>query len=244
MLTVRMLGQFSIQKDGLPISLQSRPAQSLLALLMLTAGVAHRRENLAGALWPNASDSNARSYLRHELWRLNRALQPNAAAGVPFLNINKISIAFNAEAPCWLDVRQLLQAGFRIDAPADDDLAVAFLYQGVLLPGIYEDWVTPYRAEALAAFDALMQRALPRLRDLQRYDAVVRASLHWIAHGEMLETAYRELMLAHHGAHDFAAIRSDMESCIAHLRRHSGAKPSRKTVALFQSLIDEQQDPA
>lgn len=244
MVIARMLGQFSIQKDGLPVDLPSRPAQSLLALLMLTAGVAHRRERLAGALWPNASDSNARDYLRHELCRLNRALQCDVHAGALFLLVDRISIAFNASAPYWLDVRQLLHSSAQADLIIEEALASAFLYQGELLPGIYEDWVHPFRMQAISAFDTLMSRLLHRLRDQHRYEEAIRAGLHWVAHGELPELAFRELMLAHRGLHDLAAIRRDMDACVAHLHKQFGTKPSRKTIELFRNLIDEQQDPA
>lgn len=240
MLMVRMLGQLSILKEGEPILLQSRPAQSLLALLMLTAGVAHRRENLAGILWPNASDSNARDYLRHELWRLNRDLHTSTLDGPPFFIVNKISMAFNDAAPYWLDAREIIQTCARADATIEEAWAAAFLYQGELLPGIYEDWVIPYRTQVLASFDRLMPRLLHRLRDQRRFDDAVHASMHWITHGELPEAAYRELMLAHHGLDDQAAVRRDMEACMMHMLRHYGAKPSQKTLELYQGLLDEQ----
>ncbi|MEJ2265528.1 MAG: hypothetical protein P8X95_18965, partial [Anaerolineales bacterium] len=62
-----LLGQFKLQADDLPVEFPSRPAQSLLAYLVLNAGVTHRREKLAGLLWPEATERNARSYLRQAL---------------------------------------------------------------------------------------------------------------------------------------------------------------------------------
>jgi len=51
MLKVRFLGQFDVRENGESIQIPSRPAQSLLAYLLLTPGTAHRREKLAGLLW-------------------------------------------------------------------------------------------------------------------------------------------------------------------------------------------------
>ncbi len=51
-----------------------RAAQSLLAYLALTAGTAHRREQLAGLLWPDADEATAKGNLRHTLWRMRKAL--------------------------------------------------------------------------------------------------------------------------------------------------------------------------
>ncbi len=52
MLEVRLLGKFEVTDKGKAITISSRPAQSLFAYLILSAGTAHRREKLAGMLWP------------------------------------------------------------------------------------------------------------------------------------------------------------------------------------------------
>lgn len=43
MLEVRLIGAFDLKCNGKPVSLPSRPAQSLLAYLLLNAGTTHRR---------------------------------------------------------------------------------------------------------------------------------------------------------------------------------------------------------
>ena len=63
-LNIYLLGQFKLAADERRIELPSRPAQSLLAYLALNAGVNQRREKLASLLWPEATETNARSALR------------------------------------------------------------------------------------------------------------------------------------------------------------------------------------
>ncbi len=75
MLEVKLLGQFDVRRDGTPLVIPSRSAQSLLAFLLLNPGIAHRREKLAGLLWPDTPEDNARRSLRQELWRLRKALE-------------------------------------------------------------------------------------------------------------------------------------------------------------------------
>ena len=41
MIEIRLLGQFNLRVDGKPVEIPSRPAQSVLAYLALTAGIAH-----------------------------------------------------------------------------------------------------------------------------------------------------------------------------------------------------------
>jgi two-component SAPR family response regulator len=76
-LEIRLLGQFELRRDGASVFLPSRPAQSLLAYLAITAGTAHRREKLAALLWPDAEEDNARNSLRHALWRIRKAIDPD-----------------------------------------------------------------------------------------------------------------------------------------------------------------------
>ena len=77
MLEIRVLGQFERRRDGAVVQLPSRPAQSLLAYLVLTARTAHRREKVAGLLWPDSDEDNARNSLRHGLWRIRKAIEPD-----------------------------------------------------------------------------------------------------------------------------------------------------------------------
>jgi DNA-binding SARP family transcriptional activator len=74
MLEVRFLGGFDVKRAGKPVVMASRPAQSLFAYLILSAGTAHRREKLAGLLWPDSLEQTARDNLRHALRRVRKAL--------------------------------------------------------------------------------------------------------------------------------------------------------------------------
>jgi len=80
-LRIFLLGQFKLQAEDRLIELPSRPAQSLLAYLALNAGVTHRREKLASLLWPETTETNARSYLRQALWRIRKSLEKVSLSG-------------------------------------------------------------------------------------------------------------------------------------------------------------------
>ena len=67
MLQVRLLGQFDVRMDGKRVTIPSRAGQSLLAYMMLTVGTAHRREKLAGMLWPDSLEETARENLRQAI---------------------------------------------------------------------------------------------------------------------------------------------------------------------------------
>ena len=127
MLHVKLLGQFSLSLDDQPVELPSRPAQALLAYLILNAGTAIRREKLAGLLWPDASDANSRSNLRHALWRIRKAV------GGDYLNADDLAIAFNAEASYQLDV-EALDYDTRSNPSTEALMACVSVYAGEFCP--------------------------------------------------------------------------------------------------------------
>src|SRR5215213_446220 len=96
MLEVHFLGSFEIKYDKKLINISSRPAQALFAYLILSAGTSHRREKLAGMLWPDSLEETARDNLRHALWRTRKVLE--SASSTRFLHADDLSIAFNDSA--------------------------------------------------------------------------------------------------------------------------------------------------
>jgi DNA-binding SARP family transcriptional activator len=108
-LKIFLLGQFKLQANELLFELPSRPAQSLLAYLALNAGVTQRREKLAYLFWPEASETNARSYLRQALWRIRKSLESGSLAWENYLKLSDIDIYFDETAEYWLDADFILK---------------------------------------------------------------------------------------------------------------------------------------
>lgn len=232
MLQVRLLGQFDVRLNGVAVDLPSRPAQSLLAYLLLNAGTPHRREKLAGLLWPDASESNARSNLRHAVWRLRRAL---AAGGADFLLADNFTVAFDAAAPYWLDTAAVEQAA-AADLPLNALREALSAYRGELLPGFYAEWVGLERERLHTVFERQMQVLLDRLCDAARWPDVLAEAERWLALGQAPERAYRALMLAHSGLGDVAGVAQVYQRCREALERDLGVEPSDQTRALYERL--------
>src|SRR6266542_6170206 len=125
MLEVRLLGKFEVNHSKKPINISSRPAQSLFAYLILSAGTAHRREKLAGLLWPDSLEETARDNLRHALWRMRKALE--SASAVRFLHADDVSITFKESSDYWLDAAELEKLGENVSA--NEIIAVLSNYQ-------------------------------------------------------------------------------------------------------------------
>ncbi len=231
MLEIRLLGQFDVRLDGAPVEIPSRSAQTLLAYLALSTGVAHRREKLAGILWPEANDAQARNNLRYTLWQIRKALGRGEARPETYLTADKITVTLGV----WCDAAEILRP---VNGGPDPENLVraASLYGGELLPGFYEDWVVLERERLRAAFEAKVQRMLAILVRAERWAEALEWSERWIAVGQASEPAYRALMLAHAGMGDRAGVAAAFARCVAALRSDLGVEPSDQTRQLHADL--------
>ena len=234
MLEIRLLGQFDVRLDGKTVGVPTRPAQSLLAYLFLNSGVSHRREKLAGLLWPDASEANARSNLRHELWRLRKAIETGLPTGREFILADEIGIAVNPRADYWLDVDVLEKGSDGADANVLINRLA--LYRGELLPGFYDDWVALEREHAQSLFEQQIQHLLDGLAQAHRWQETLDWGERWIALGQCPEPAYRALMVAYGALEDRSKVASTYRRCAESLRVELGVEPSDQTRAIFERL--------
>jgi len=236
-LEIRLFGQFDLRRDGAPIEIPSRPAQSLLAYLVLNTGIAHRREKLAGLLWPDSTEANARSYLRKALWQTRKSLAAEAPGGEEYLLADDISITFNPNAEYWLDA-DALRGGSTEARSIEEQIEAVSAYQGELLPGFYEEWVTLERERLRSVYEQKLQVLLGRLVEGGRWSEILDWGERWIALGSMPEPAYRALMVAHAALGDNAKVATTYERCVTALREELGVEPSEQTEILLQQLQD------
>lgn len=235
MLEFRLLGQFDIRLDSKPVEIPSRPAQSLLAYLLLAPRASHRREKLAGLLWPDSTDANARGYLRKALWQIRRSLPPTEDGNPELISADDISIAIDPDTNYWFDA-EALQAVMPSSVSTDELIDAVSLYQGELLPGFYEDWVALERVRLRSEFEQKMNMLLFRLLQGEQWDRTIHWGERWIAQGEAPEPAYRALMIAHAGEGDMARLADTYERCVRALDEELGIQPSRQTDELYKEL--------
>jgi predicted ATPase/DNA-binding SARP family transcriptional activator len=232
MLEVKLLGQFEVLRDGRRLTIPTRNSQSLLAYLILNGGKAYRREKLAGLLWPDSSEENARSNLRHELWRLRKALESGGEA--PFV-VDDLSIAFDPPVEYWFDV-QVLEKAAQESKTADDLIEALSVYQGELLPGFYDEWVFVERVRLNAVYEAQVGRLLEWLESEGRWGEVLEWGMRWIGLGQMPEPAYRALMTAYASTGELSKAMATYERLVQGLQSELGVKPSGQTQALYKRL--------
>jgi predicted ATPase len=252
-LSLSLLGPFQVTLGGQPIAdFHSDKVRALLAYLAVECDRPHRRESLAGLLWPNWPEQSARKNLRNALSDLRRAIgDPEAVP--PCLLVTREAIQFNAASDHTLDVADfalLVEGsaveGARIGAVQAGGLEEAVaLYRGPFLEGFslpdsvpFEDWVLLVRQR-------LQRQALEALRGLAGYweergelDRALAAARRGVELEPSGEGAHRGLMrlLALSGRRSAAL--AQYEACRRALAEELDVEPAAETVRLYERIRD------
>lgn len=169
-LHIRLFGDFRLDYDGIAVTKINTPRlQSLLAYLVLHRHAPQARSHLAFLMWPDSSEAQARTNLRHQFHLLRLAL-PEADR---FLQADAQTIQWRPEAPFCLDV-----ADFE-NATASDASLITLreaidIYGGDLLPSCYEEWLLPERERLHQTFMAALERLIEWLENERDYALAIR----------------------------------------------------------------------
>jgi DNA-binding SARP family transcriptional activator/predicted ATPase len=230
-LRLALLGKPQIKRNNKPLELTSVKGQALLAYLAVTRQP-HSRSALAGLLWSEMPEDDARANLRVTLSQLRKAIND-------YLIVTRRSIEFNRNNNYWLDVEALENI-----ARSGTDLAlVADLYRGDFLEDFYvpealafEEWLLVERERlrqlALEALGQLAGAALEQGRFTDGLNAVRRL----LNLEPWLETGHQQLMKLLAAAGQRSAALAQYETCRRLLAEELGVEPSAETVALFETI--------
>jgi len=255
-LSLSLLGPFQATLDGEPVTtFESDKVRALLAYLAVEADRPHRREKLAGLLWPERPERNARQNLSQALFNLRRAIGDRDAEP-SFLLVTHQAIQFNRASDHWLDVtafEALLAAceahpHRRLEACgscADRLQRAAALYRGAFLEGFslgdspaFEEW-------ALLEGERFHRLALEVLRDLARcherrgeYEPAIQYARRGVDLAPWQEETHRQLMrlLALRGQRGAAL--AQYESCRCILAEELDVEPELETRLLYERIRD------
>jgi DNA-binding SARP family transcriptional activator/tetratricopeptide (TPR) repeat protein len=227
---IALLGRFAVRVVGqeVPDSAWSRrQAASLVKLLALAPRRQLHREQVMDALWPDIPLDDATPRLHKAAHYARRVLGPESVALrsetvmlFPDTVVSIDSVRFQELAQDALDRGDAAAAG----AAADE-------YGGPLLPeDRYEPW-------AEGARDRLHLLQLRLLRQAQRWADLVEAD-------PTDAEAHLELMRAHAGRGDRRAALRQFERMDRALTNELGVSPSDEAIALRDSLLAGQTDPA
>ncbi len=210
----------------------SSRALSLLAYLAAHPDTAQPRAHLAGMLWPDSSQSQARTNLRRELHHLRTLLRNS-----PCLRSDDGSLCWHSGADVAVDVPDFLTACRDVDAAlaADRPTAVAehgdralTLFRGPFLPGFDDDWVLEVREELRRACVDLCDRIAAFWLDHDDAAAAVGFARRRVLLEPLEEPGHRLLMRAQLGAGDRAGAMRTYHHCASCWSVSSGWAPRRR----------------
>jgi len=242
-LDLTLLGQFSLRLDGQNVGGINARQQSLLGFLALERGTPHARAHLAFALWPDSTDSQARTNLRKELYRLRRAL-PELEN---YFDATATTLQWRTDAPLVLDVTAFETAIAAADeaSQAEDwqqtveraQQALA-LYRGDLLPGCEDEWVLPIRDRLHQQFLYSKDQVVRALEACGRAAEALRHARDLVAWDPTSETGWGALvrMLARQG--DRAGAMRAYYECMQVLRDELGVDPQPELQQLYTQLLE------
>ncbi|MFN2132358.1 MAG: tetratricopeptide repeat protein, partial [Anaerolineae bacterium] len=238
-LTVYLLGPPEIHLDGDPISgLHSDKVRALLFYLAVERGL-HRRESLAGLLWPDYPERSARTSLSNTLSHLRTALDDRQQS-VSFFHVDRQTIQWNSASDTWVDANVFAEHMDRAQWAEEVDMYRGPFLDGFSLPDspAFEQWAVVVRERMQRqAMEALAHLATQHEAqgDLRQAIQVSRRQIE-IEPGH--EEAHRTLMrlLALDGQRSAAL--AQYEACVRVLDEDLNVRPGVETSELYEAIRD------
>ncbi|MBX3000845.1 MAG: tetratricopeptide repeat protein [Caldilineaceae bacterium] len=242
-LNIHLLGGFLVEYKGKPITAFSADRlQSLLAYLLLNRTAPQPRHHLAFQLWPDSSESQARTNLRNLLHNL-RANLPESEI---FLDITNLTLQWRPDAPFQLDVERFQQ--LRAEAAIAESRhawgdarrlleEAIILYRGDLLPGNYDDWISGRREDLRHTFTEALTRLIDILERMGDLSAALQHAQRLLRDDPLNETTYVILMRLYAQSGDRSSIRRIYDQCAATLQRELSVEPSATTQSAYQQFL-------
>jgi predicted ATPase/DNA-binding SARP family transcriptional activator len=241
MLTLTLLGQVAIARDGEPLSRFRSQTEIALLVYLAQTGQVHTREALADLLWDANSTAQSLSNLRTALTRLRAHIGDE-------LLITRTTVAMRPESRQAIDSVRL-QSELQTSAAPQSLAAAAHLaatlrlYKGDFLAGFYLAGAPRFNDWAVVEQERLRQQVIVGLQRLivyaqERPDPPlgIEAARQWLTLDELSETAHAHLihLLAINGQITDALAQAERLTRL--LDEELGLPPQPATLQLIQRI--------
>ncbi len=247
-LEIRLLGTPQSWLGGeLVTELRSDKVRALLAYLVVESDQPHRREKLAGLLWPGYPETSARASLRRALADLRSAID-DAHASPPYFDINRQAIQFNQGSDAWVDViafSKLARAPQGISEQTITSWEEAVeIYRGEFMDGFsipdspgFEEWLLQSREGLKRQLLDTLGRLVKGLEQRGDYQRGLVHAWRGVELDPLQENNQRGLMrlLALSGQREAAL--AQYEACVRTLAEELGVAPSVETRDLYDLIM-------
>jgi DNA-binding SARP family transcriptional activator len=253
-LSLSFLGTFEVVLAGQPVTaFEYDKVRALLAYLSVEADRPHRRQALAGLLWPEQPEAKARHGLSQALVSLQRAIADSQATP-PCLIVTRQSLQFNPASDYELDVTTFTRLLAACQVHGHERLAACdvclerltrglALYRGDFLAGFSTGDALPFEEWVLLQRERLERLAVEALGHLAKaygergeYQAALPHAWRRVERDPWQEEACRDLMrlLALSGAREAAL--AHYETCRQRLAAELGMEPAGETQRLVEQI--------
>jgi DNA-binding SARP family transcriptional activator len=237
-LGLTLLGDFQARiGSGPPLRLRTRKTQALLAYLALAPGTSHSRDKLAGLLWGDRSQAQARSRFRETLFALRRVLAP---ADPPCLVVTGESLALDLDA---VDVDACAFERLARTADAPSLARAAALYRGDFLEGLayrgtlFEEWLMAERERLRELALETLARLLGQQRAAGALEEALQTALRLVALDPLQEAVHRSLMRLYAELGRRGSALQQYQLCVAVLARELGIEPEEESRRLYEEIL-------
>ncbi len=227
-------------EDRVITRFSTRKTAALLAHLAYFLEREHPREVLIGLFWPESDLPAGRKSLSVALSAIRRELE-GGGGPIPIVRSDHFHVSLNPAA-ITTDVREfeqaLARAGRSMGTPDELPalLQAAELYQGQLLPGMYEDWI-PREQERLAGrLEEALGRLIVAYRERGDFSGALVPARRLVELDPLREEAHREMMRLFATTGRVADALRQFHELEQVLRRELGSLPAPSTRALLAEI--------
>jgi DNA-binding SARP family transcriptional activator len=245
-LRIQLFGAFHATADGVPLTgFASDKVRALLAYLAVESDRPHRREALAGLLWPDYPEGSARANLRRAFANLRKVIDDRQASQ-PLLTISRqaVRVTFPDHIQCdAATFNTALKAARKAPERIGELERAVGLYHGPFLQGFsladsvtFGEWLVltreRFRQDALSA----LRRLATDYESAGQYSKALRYARRQVELEPWQETAQRQVMrlLALEGQRGLAV--AQYETCRRILAEQLAVEPSHETTLLCERI--------
>lgn len=238
-LAIRVLGRLEIRLGDrrLP-ALTSARARSLLVRLVLSPDRPQSRQRIAGLLWPESGEGQARTNLRNVLHLLRRAIP----AVDRHLAVSTHDLCWRAGS-CTVDALELTEAvaQARVSQLGSDhqvqQLRVAVArYGGDLLDDCDDQWLIAERDRLRAVYLGALRSLVEALVDRGEPADALNLGRELVRAEPLDESHHRLLIAAYTGVGDRVGALRAYHECAAQLQAELGVEPAEETQRLYRAV--------
>lgn len=235
---IGLLGAFRLTYHGIATVVRSPRLQSLFAALALRRDLPLPRSEVAGLLWPDSDESQARTNLR----KLIVHVRQTVTDADRLLDLDSPCLGWRPDVALRLDTAEF-EAAVQEGSRGALERALE-IYRGDLLPGWEDDWVARERERLRELYTSSLQR-LAELREGARdYRGAAEPLRRLLRDDPLREDIHRQLMRLYALGGEPDAVAHAYRECSDVLRRDLGTEPGPATRRLFEQLTAEEDDPA